>query len=47
MGSITTHRYHHFDSPDSRRIRPENRVYFESEEQAVAAGFQGDAAPKA
>ncbi|MGE3877550.1 MAG: aspartate carbamoyltransferase catalytic subunit [Planctomycetota bacterium] len=43
VGSATTGRVHGWEDPDSRRIRPENRVYFESEEQARAAGFQPDA----
>jgi aspartate carbamoyltransferase catalytic subunit len=43
IGSSTTHRYHPHDDPDARRIRLENRVYFESEQQAKAAGFRGEA----
>jgi aspartate carbamoyltransferase catalytic subunit len=40
LGSTTTQRYHRHDAADARRIKPENRVYFESEEQARAAGFR-------
>ncbi len=42
VGSSTSHRYHLHDDADVRRIRLENRVYFESEEQAVAAGYRAE-----
>ena len=45
VGSATSGRAHRHDDPDVRRIRPENRVYFESEEQARAAGFKPDGDP--
>lgn len=41
VGSLTTRRFHPHDAPDVRRIKPPNRVYFESEEQARVAGFHG------
>jgi hypothetical protein len=40
--SATTNRVHRHDCADARRIRPENRVFFESEEQARVAGFRPD-----
>jgi aspartate carbamoyltransferase catalytic subunit len=40
IGSSTTHHFHHRDAVEARRIRPENRVFFESEEQARAAGYR-------
>ncbi|MBK8976498.1 MAG: aspartate carbamoyltransferase catalytic subunit [Planctomycetes bacterium] len=43
VGSATSHCFHAWNAPPVRRIRPENRVYFESAEQARAAGFQEDA----
>ncbi|MCC6783204.1 MAG: aspartate carbamoyltransferase catalytic subunit [Planctomycetes bacterium] len=42
VGSATTNRVHRHDCADARRIRPENRVFFESEEQARVAGFRPD-----
>jgi len=35
--------FHRYNAPEARRIKPENRVYFESEAQAQAAGFQPNA----
>lgn len=32
--------FHRYNAAEARRIKPENRVYFESEAQAEAAGFQ-------
>ncbi len=43
VASATTERAHRHDDADARRIRPENRVYFETEEQVRVAGFQPDA----
>jgi aspartate carbamoyltransferase catalytic subunit len=43
VGSGTTHRAHPCDAVAARRIKPEHRVYFESEEQARAGGFHFEA----
>ncbi len=40
VGSSGTQVYHRYNAADARRIKLENRVYFESEEQARAAGFR-------
>lgn len=32
--------YHHLDCPSWQRIKPENQVWFDSPEQAEAAGFK-------
>lgn len=40
VGNAATHVYHRYNSPRARRIKPDNRVYFESEEQARAARFR-------
>lgn len=43
VGSGTTQRFHRHDAPLAKRIKQEHRVYFESEEQARAAGFHDGA----
>ncbi|MCA8942480.1 MAG: aspartate carbamoyltransferase catalytic subunit [Planctomycetes bacterium] len=43
VGCLTSKRFHAHDSADARRIKPENRVYFESEQQARVEGFRGGA----
>lgn len=40
VGSSTTQTYHRYNAGEARRIKPENRVYFESEEQARTAGYR-------
>jgi aspartate carbamoyltransferase catalytic subunit len=40
VGSSLMKVYHRHNSAEARRIKPENRVYFESEEQARAAGYR-------
>ncbi len=42
VGSVQTRRFHGHDHPLVRRIKVENRAYFESAEQARVAGFRGD-----
>ncbi len=46
VGHAETRVAHRYNAPEARRIRPAQRVYFESDAQAVAAGFQcpGDGA---
>ncbi len=46
VGHAETRVAHRYSAPEARRIRPAHRVYFESEAQAAAAGFQcpGDGA---
>ncbi len=39
IGCVTSRRYHRWDSGDARKIKAENRVYFESEEQARVEGY--------
>ncbi|MCC6670537.1 MAG: aspartate carbamoyltransferase catalytic subunit [Planctomycetes bacterium] len=48
IGSAHTKVYHRYNSAEARRIKPENRVYFESEEQARTAEFRprGDGEPE-
>lgn len=40
VGHAETRIAHRYNAPEARRIRPAQRVYFESEAQAAAAGFQ-------
>ena len=40
VGHSGTRIVHRYNEPEARRIQPELRVYFESEAQAQAAGFQ-------
>ncbi|GAB4140912.1 MAG: hypothetical protein Fur0037_07610 [Planctomycetota bacterium] len=40
IGHLGSHVFHRFDDRAVERIKPQNRVYFESEAQALAAGFQ-------
>ena len=47
VGNAATHFYHRYNSADARRIKAENRVYFESEEQARAARFRAPGEPPA
>jgi methylphosphotriester-DNA--protein-cysteine methyltransferase len=39
-GCKTTHIYCRENCPPGRRTRPENRVYFESDAAAIAAGYR-------
>lgn len=41
VGHAGSRNYYRYNATEVRRIKPENRVYFESEAQAVAAGYQG------
>ena len=43
VGHAQSRVFHRYNAAEARRIKPENRVYFESEAQAQAAGFQGHA----
>lgn len=40
VGHVKTRQCHRYNAAEARRIGPENRVYFESEAQAQAAGFK-------
>ncbi len=40
VGHTQSRLVHRYNAAEARRIKPENRVYFESEAQALAAGFQ-------
>lgn len=40
VGNSQSRVFHRYNAADARRIKVENRVYFESESQAQAAGFQ-------
>lgn len=40
VGHVQSRIVHRYNAAEARRIKPENRVYFESEAQAQAAGFQ-------
>jgi aspartate carbamoyltransferase catalytic subunit len=40
VASSASHVFHRYNAAEARRIKPENRVYFESEEQARVAGFK-------
>lgn len=40
IGTRSTMRFHRYNAADARRIRAENRVFFETEEQALEAGFR-------
>jgi hypothetical protein len=39
IGSRTSRKYHHVSCPSAKLIKEGNRVYFETKEAAVAAGF--------
>jgi len=39
MGSITSKKYHHLDCRYALKIKPENRIYFESVEDAKEQGY--------
>ena len=39
VGHATSRIVHRYNAPEVRRIKEENRVYFETEDQATAAGF--------
>jgi aspartate carbamoyltransferase catalytic subunit len=43
VGHVHSRIVHRYNAAEARRIKPENRVYFESEAQAQAAGFQCNA----
>ncbi len=40
IGNAASHVYHRHNAPEARRIKVENRCYFETEEQARAASFR-------
>jgi len=40
VGHVQSRIAHRYNAPESRRIKAENRIYFESEAQALAAGFE-------
>ena len=40
VGHATRHTFYRYNAAEARRIKPENRVYFESEAQALAAGYK-------
>jgi len=40
IGNTSTQIFHRYNAAEARRIKPENRAYFESEEQARAASFR-------
>ena len=39
MGSITSKKYHHLDCRYALKIKPENRIYFQSIEDAKVQGY--------
>lgn len=39
IGHAQSRQFHPFDAAEVKRIKPQNRLYFESEAQALAAGF--------
>lgn len=39
VGHLQSRAFHRYNAAEARRIKPEDRVYFESEAQAQAAGF--------
>jgi aspartate carbamoyltransferase catalytic subunit len=43
VGNQQSRVFHRYNAAEARRIKTENRVYFESEAQAQAAGFQANA----
>jgi aspartate carbamoyltransferase catalytic subunit len=43
VGHAQSRVFHRYNAAEARRIKPDNRVYFESEAQAQAAGFQANA----
>lgn len=45
IGHAQQRRFHRFDAAEARRIKPQHRLYFESESQALAAGFTAAEAP--
>ena len=45
VGHSGTRHYHRYNAAEARRTKPENRVYFESEEQARTAGFRPPGEP--
>ena len=40
VGNSATQLYHRYNAPEVRRIKPENRAYFETDEQARLALFR-------
>lgn len=40
VGSVNSNLYHHIDCPLGKRIKEENQVWFDSVEEAEAAGYQ-------
>jgi methylphosphotriester-DNA--protein-cysteine methyltransferase len=40
VGNTATRLYHRYNAPDVRRIKPEHRAYFETDEQARLADFR-------
>jgi aspartate carbamoyltransferase catalytic subunit len=47
LGNAATRFYHRYNSAEARRIKPDNRIYFESEAQARAAAFRAPGEPPA
>ena len=45
LGNAATRFYHRYNSAEARRIKPDNRIYFESEAQARAAEFRAPGEP--
>lgn len=43
VGNAQSRVFHRYNAAEARRIKADNRVYFESEAQAQAAGFQANA----
>ena len=39
VGNVSTRIYHRYNAPEARRIKAENRAYFETDDQARAAEF--------
>ena len=40
VGSTATKRYHRYNAPQVRQIKPQDLTFFESDEQARAAGYE-------
>jgi hypothetical protein len=40
VGSVNSDKYHHLDCPTWKRIKPENQIWFDSQQEAEAAGYE-------
>ena len=40
VGNSESHLYHRYNAPEARRMKPDHRVYFETDEQARTAGYR-------